>query len=54
MSTRTIALTLAPTDAQRAAFLALRRAFADACNHVSEVAWDAQVFNRVRLHALVG
>jgi len=52
MSIRTIALTLAPSDAQRAAFLALRRAFADACNHVSEVAWEAQEFNRVRLHAL--
>ncbi len=52
MSIRSIALTLAPTDAQRAAFLALRRAFADACNHISAVAWDAQEFNRVRLHAL--
>jgi len=46
MSIRTIALTLAPTDAQRAAF-------AETCNHVSDVAWDAQVFNRFRLHALV-
>ncbi len=49
MSIRTIALTLAPTEAQRAAFLRLRRAFADACNHVSAVAWDTGTFNRVRL-----
>ncbi len=52
MSIRTIAVTLAPTEAQRAAFLALRGAFVDACNHVSAVAWEAQEFNRVRLHAL--
>ncbi len=49
MSIRTIALTLAPTDPQRAAFLRLRRAFADACNHISTVAWDTGTFNRVRL-----
>jgi len=53
MSIRIIALTLAPTDAQRAAFLRLRRAFADACNHISRVAWDTGTFNRVRLQTLV-
>ncbi len=49
MSIRTIALTLAPTDAQRTAFLRLRRAFVDACNHISAVTWDTGTFNRVRL-----
>jgi len=53
MSTRTIALTLAPTDAQAAAFMRLRRAFVDACNDVSGVAFETQIFNRVRLHHLV-
>ncbi len=53
MSIRTIALTLAPTDAQRAAFLRLRRAFAVACTHISTVAWDTGTFNRVRLQTLV-
>ena len=53
MSIRTIALTLAPTDAQRAAFLRLRRAFADACNDISSVAWDTHTFNRVRLQQAV-
>jgi len=53
MSYRTIALTLAPTDAQRAAFARLRRSFADACNHISTVAWDTHTFNRVRLQTLV-
>jgi putative transposase len=53
MSIRTIALTLAPTDAQRAAFERLRRAFVDACNHTSEVAWDTRTFNMVRLRSLV-
>jgi len=49
MSIRTIALTLAPTDAQRTAFLRLRRSFADACTYISGVAWDTGTFNRVRL-----
>ncbi len=49
MSIRTIALTLAPTDTQRAAFVRLRRACVDACNHISTVAWDTGTFNRVRL-----
>jgi len=49
MSIRTIALTLAPTEAQRTAFLRLRRSFADACNHISGMAWDTGTFNRVRL-----
>jgi len=53
MSTRTIALTLKPTDAERAALERLRRAFADACNHISAVAWDAQEFNSVRLQRIV-
>jgi len=53
MSTRTIALTLAPTDAQTAAFMRLRRAFVDACNDVSGVAFETQIFNGVRLHHLV-
>lgn len=53
MSTRTIALTLAPTDAQAAAFARLRCAFVDACNHVSATAFETQTFNSVRLHHLV-
>ena len=52
MSTRTIALMLAPTDAQAAAFLRLRRAFVDACNDVSRMACETQTFNSVRLHHL--
>ncbi len=52
MSTRTIALTLKPTDAERAALERLRRAFADACNAISAVAWDAQEFNSVRVQRL--
>ncbi len=53
MSTRTIALTLKPTDAERAALERLRRAFADACNHISAVAWEVREFNSVRLQRLV-
>ncbi len=53
MSIRTIALTLAPTEAQRTAFVQLRRAFVDACNHTSGVAWETRTFNMVRLRSLV-
>ncbi len=53
MSTRTIALTLRPTDAERAALERLRTQFNAACNHISGVAWDAQEFNKVRLQRLV-
>lgn len=53
MSTRTIALTLAPTDVQTAAFVRLRRAFVEACNALSGMAFEAQTFNGVRLHHLV-
>jgi len=52
VSIRTIALTLAPTEAQHAAFVTLRRVFVAACNHVSAVAWEAHEFNRARLHAV--
>ncbi len=45
--------TIAPTETQRAAFVRLRWAFVQACSYVSAVAWDAQEFNRVRLHHLV-
>jgi len=48
-----MALTLTPTDAERAALERSRRAVADACTHLSVVAWDAQEFNRVRLQRLV-
>jgi len=53
MSVRTIALTLAPTEAQKAAFKRLQQAFNAACNTASEVAWREQEFNSVRLHRLV-
>src|SRR5205807_1769241 len=53
MSIRTVALALAPTDAQRAAFEQLRVAFTDACNYISTVAWETQTFNRVRLQQAV-
>jgi len=53
MSTRTIALTLKPTNAERAALERLRAAFAEACNHISAVAWEAQEFNSVRLQRRV-
>ncbi len=53
MSVRTIALTLAPTDTEKAAFNRLRTAFNEACAFVSDVAWREQEFNSVRLHRLV-
>lgn len=53
MHTRTIALTLKPTDTERAALVALRSAFADACNAISATAWEEQTFRLVPLHHLV-
>lgn len=52
MSVRTIALTLAPTDAERPALERLQAAFNEACNYLSGVAWREQEFNSVRLHRL--
>lgn len=52
MSVRTIALTLKPTDVESAALARLQRAFSEACNYASEVAWQEGEFNSVRLHRL--
>jgi len=53
MSTRTIALTLRPTAAEKTILLRLQERFNAACNYISSVAWDAQEFNKVRLQRLV-
>ena len=53
MSTRTIALTLTPTDADVAALTRLQQRFNAACDVISQQAWDAQEFNRVRLQRRV-
>ena len=53
MSTRTIALTLRPTAAEKTALLRLQEHFNAACNYISSMAWDAQEFNKVRLQRLV-
>ena len=53
MGVRTIALTLRPTDAEKAALERLQGAFNEACNYASEVAWREREFNSVRLHRLV-
>jgi len=52
MSTRTIALTLRPDAAERAALARLRERFNAACDDISGVAWGAQEFNKVRLQRL--
>jgi len=52
MSTRTIALTLRPTAAEKTALLRLQDQFNAACNYISGVAWDTQEFNKVRLQRL--
>ncbi len=52
MSTRTIALTLRPTAAEKTALLRLQERFNAACNDISGVAWEAQEFNKVRLQRL--
>src|SRR5436190_1255771 len=53
MSVRTIALTLKPTTNQRAALERLQHQFNAACNDISQVAWEQQEFNKVRLQRLV-
>jgi predicted transposase len=53
VSTRAIALTLAPTAAQAAALGHLQRQFNRACDYISRQAWAAQGFNKVRLQRLV-
>jgi len=53
MSTRTIALTLRPTPDERTALVHLQRRYNEACNYISQAAWDAQEFNKVRLQRLI-
>lgn len=53
MSTRTITLTLKPTDEQAHALDRLQRRFHEACDDISGAAWAAQEFNKVRLQRLV-
>jgi putative transposase len=53
MSTRTIALTLKPTATQAIFLEGLQRQFNAACDFISQQAWAAREFNRVRLQRLV-
>jgi len=53
MSTRTIALTLKPTAEEASALEQVQRRFNAACDFISQQAWDAQEWNKVRLQRLV-
>jgi putative transposase len=53
MSVRAIALTLKPTDDERAALERLQRHFNAACGYISQVAWERREFNKVRLQRLM-
>jgi IS605 OrfB family transposase len=52
MSVRAVALTLRPSDEQRAALARLRAAWVRACNYLSGVAWETKTFRPFALQKI--